>query len=58
MEINELFRASKRESAVDVVVNNLKQLLMEGKLRPGDRLPNELEISEEWVSVVVLSGRL
>lgn len=46
MEINELFRASKRESAVDVVVNNLKQLLMEGKLRPGDRLPNELEISE------------
>ena len=44
MEINELFRASKRESAVDVVVNNLKQLLMEGKLRPGDRLPNELEI--------------
>ena len=29
-----------------MVVNNIKQLLMEGKLRPGDRLPNELEISE------------
>lgn len=29
MEVNELFRANKRESAVDLVVNNIKQLLIE-----------------------------
>lgn len=37
---------NKRESAVDIVVNNIKQLLMERKLKPGDKLPSELEISE------------
>lgn len=37
---------NKRESAVDIVVNNIKQLLMDRKLKPGDRLPSELEISE------------
>ena len=31
MEVNELFRANKRESAVDLVVNNIKQLLIEKK---------------------------
>lgn len=36
----------KRESAVDIVVNNIKQLLIDRKLKPGDRLPSELEISE------------
>ena len=46
MEVNELLRTSKRESAVDIVVNSIKQLLIEKKLKPGDRLPNELEISE------------
>ena len=46
MEVNELFRANKRESAVDLVVNNIKHLLIEKKLKPGDRLPSELEISE------------
>lgn len=46
MEVNELFRAQKRESAVDIVVNNIKQLLVQRKLKPGDKLPNELEISE------------
>lgn len=46
MDINELFQKDKRESAVDIVVNNIKQLLIERKLNPGDRLPSELEISE------------
>ena len=46
MDINELFKKDKRESAVDIVVNNIKQLLIERKLNPGDRLPSELEISE------------
>ena len=46
MDFNNLFQSNKRESAVDIVVNNIKQLLIERKLKPGDRLPNELEISE------------
>ncbi|MFQ7553011.1 MAG: FadR/GntR family transcriptional regulator [Blautia marasmi] len=44
--MSNLFEASKRESAVDIVVNSIKQLLMERRLKPGDKLPNELEISE------------
>lgn len=46
MDVQALFKASKRESAVNIVVNNIKQLLMDRKLKPGDRLPSELEISE------------
>ncbi len=44
--MNNLFEHSKRESAVDIVVNSIKQLLMERRLKPGDKLPTELEISE------------
>lgn len=39
-------KASKRESAVDIVVNNIKQLLIDRRLKPGEKLPSELEISE------------
>ena len=46
MEVQKLFKANKRESAVDIVVNNIKHLLMERRLKPGDRLPSESEISE------------
>ena len=31
MEVQTLFKANKRESAVDIVVNNIKHLLMERK---------------------------
>lgn len=44
--MSNLFQASKRESAVDIVVNSIKQLLMNRRLKPGDKLPSELEISE------------
>lgn len=44
--MDNLFKATKRESAVDIVVNSIKQLLADKKLLPGDKLPNELEISE------------
>lgn len=44
--MSNLFEPSKRESAVDIVVNSIKQLLMDRRLKPGDRLPSELEISE------------
>ncbi|MDO4557264.1 MAG: GntR family transcriptional regulator, partial [Lachnospiraceae bacterium] len=45
--MNNLFEGiNKRESAVDIVVNNIKQLLIEKKIKPGDKLPSESEISE------------
>lgn len=43
---NIFIKSEKRESAVDLVVNHIKQLLMDQELRPGDRLPNEQELSE------------
>ena len=44
--MSNLFEATKRESAVDIVVNSIKQLLIDRRLKPGDKLPSELEISE------------
>lgn len=44
--MSDLFKAAKRESAVDIVVNSIKELLMDKKLRPGDKIPSETEISE------------
>ncbi|MGI5888583.1 MAG: FadR/GntR family transcriptional regulator, partial [Oscillospiraceae bacterium] len=44
--MSDFFTYSKRESAVDVVINSIKQLLIDGKLKPGDKIPNELEISQ------------
>lgn len=44
--MSDLFEASKRESAVDIVVNSIKQLLIDRRLKPGNKLPTELEISE------------
>ena len=39
-------KRDKRESAVDIVVNAIKEMLVTRELRPGDRLPTEIEISE------------
>lgn len=44
--MEELFVAQPKESAVETVINNIKRLLLERKLMPGDRLPNELELSK------------
>lgn len=44
--MSDLFEATRRESAVDIVVNSIKQLLMERRLKPGDKLPSELEICD------------
>jgi len=44
--MSSLFESTQRESAVDIVVNSIKQLLIEGKLKPGDRMPNEQEIAD------------
>ena len=42
----ELFSAPTRESAVDIVINTIKKLIMEKELLPGSRLPSELELSK------------
>ncbi|HEB30044.1 MAG TPA: FadR family transcriptional regulator [Spirochaetes bacterium] len=44
-EQNELFNADRMESAVDRVLNVFKETLITGKLKPGDRLPSEVELS-------------
>ena len=44
--MSDLFNMPKRESAVDVVINSIKQLMIDRRLCPGDRLPSETEIAE------------
>jgi GntR family transcriptional repressor for pyruvate dehydrogenase complex len=44
--MSDLFTPHSKESAVDIVVNSIKNLLLCKKLRPGDKLPNELDISK------------
>lgn len=39
-------KRDKRESAVDIVVNAIKEMLVTRELRPGDKLPTESEICE------------
>lgn len=41
-----LFVVHEKQSAVDIVINSIKQLLLTRKLIPGDKLPSEIEISE------------
>ncbi len=41
-----LFALPDRDSATDLVIKHIKTLLMEKKLKPGDRLPSEYELSE------------
>lgn len=42
----DLFVPQVKESAVEIVINNIKKLLLDRKLLPGDRLPNELDLSK------------
>lgn len=42
-----LFIPPKRESAVEIVINWVKDLLLKGNLSPGDRLPTEMETSKK-----------
>lgn len=38
-------QAPRRESAVDLVINGIKEMLVAGRATPGDRLPNEMELA-------------
>jgi GntR family transcriptional regulator, transcriptional repressor for pyruvate dehydrogenase complex len=54
-EEQDLFVTNKKESAVDLVVNNIKNLLITKKLVPGDKLPSEAELCK---SMAVSRGSL
>lgn len=41
------FIPQNKESAVDVVINNIKRLLLIKQLLPGDRLPNEMDLAKK-----------
>lgn len=45
LDITDKLTAKPSESSVDYVVNNIKELLLTQKVRPGDRLPTEMELS-------------
>ena len=41
-----LFVQKEKSSTVDYVIDEIKRLLISGKLKPGDRLPSETEIAD------------
>jgi len=43
---SELFTAAKRQSRVELVIDTFERLLIEKKLKPGDRIPNEFELTK------------
>lgn len=45
-ELVDIFKIEKREEATDFVVKTIKRLLITKKLNPGDKLPNEYELSQ------------
>lgn len=46
MEIEKLFDRIPHESVVDLVVNQIEDMIVQGVLREGSRLPSERELSE------------
>ena len=43
----EIFKSSKKESNVNLVIKQIKTLIMDGILNPGDKLPNEQNLSKQ-----------
>lgn len=41
-----LFKSPQRMSTVDMVIEKIKELLLTKQLRPGDKLPNEMELTK------------
>lgn len=44
--MDDMFIPQVKESAVGIVISNIKRLLLERRLMPGNRLPNEQDISK------------
>ncbi len=45
-KVNDLFTPKKRETAVDIVINTIKELILRKELKSGDRLPSESELAD------------
>jgi len=45
-KVNNLFTHKEKSSTVDYVIEEIKRLLVSGKLKPGDKIPSETEIAE------------
>ena len=43
----EIFKAQQRKSAVDSVIETIRNLLLTKQLKRGDRLPNEIELTKK-----------
>lgn len=43
-----LFKKVSTASIVEMVINGLEEAMLERKLRPGDKLPTEMELAEEF----------
>jgi len=41
-----LFSAARKQSRVELVISTFERLLIEKKLKPGDRIPNEFELTK------------
>ena len=41
-------KQGKRKSAVQSVIDNLTEAMIQGKLKPGDRIPTEMELAEQF----------
>jgi GntR family transcriptional regulator, transcriptional repressor for pyruvate dehydrogenase complex len=48
LEISDMFTSIKRSRLSDEVANQIKNLISEGKLKPGDRLPPERELIKQF----------
>ena len=47
MELLENFRAIEIETPVDMIVRQIRELIVSGQLKPGDKLPSERKLSEK-----------
>lgn len=41
-----LFKAARRQSRVELVISTFERLLIEKRLKPGDKIPNEFELTK------------
>jgi GntR family transcriptional repressor for pyruvate dehydrogenase complex len=48
MEEFEMFKTIKQVKVSDEIVNQIRRLISEGRLKPGDRLPSERELVKEF----------
>ncbi len=42
----DLFKAPQRKSSVDTVIETIEHLLLSRRIKPGDKLPNEMELTK------------